>query len=474
MMYFLVLSIVQAEPSVVFIGNSYTQFNSLPNHVQAMSQELTGWSAIETVSLTGGGLTLSDHASRMTDEGSTWQETFAEAHDWFVFQDQSQIPGFPQSESYWQDSLAGLQEMHSQVNAVEGLSMLMLTWGRRDGDPQNPALYQDFTAMQERLNEGYLAYATQAGTVDNPIYIAPVGPVFAYVHEADSVLFSRLYGGDGSHPSQLGTTVASLAMMASLTGRSVREADHGLEDVDAPLLIEAVENVVLEMAVEDYPLPWVWTMIPEDGQVVHETMRPLLRIQSDQSVDLDIVDGRVWLESGRLEGRVSVSPNSEFRIAGGVHTGSIEGSVSVDSGQLRLTEVTGNVVQTGGEVWLDQFETEIVGEATLTLLQLHPDLEEASLQTGGMNVDNLELGEGLSWAEGLNNSIYLVRVPNEADTAEPEPSTEPSTEPENESDEDDEDDAISIEKETGCANVGLLMLLPLWMVMRQRKTSVLQ
>jgi len=207
-------------------------------------------------------------------------------------------------------------------------------------------------------------------------------------------------------------------------------------------------------------------MIPEDGQIVHETMRPLLIIDNDHSADIDIVDGRVWLESGRLEGRISVSPESEFRIDGGEQVGLVDGSVSLNAGTLRLTEVTGDVVQTGGEIWLDQVETEIAGEATLTLLQLHPDLEEASLQTGGMNVDDLEVGEGLSWTEGLNNSINLVRVPDDADTADPEPSTEPSTEF---GDESDEEPAISIEKkETGCATVGFFLLVPLWFVSRQR------
>jgi hypothetical protein len=232
-----------------------------------------------------------------------------------------------------------------------------------------------------------------------------------------------------------------------------------LEDADASILIEAVENVVLENAVETYPLPWVWTMVPEDGQIVHETMRPLLIINSAQSVDMDIdiVDGRVWLESGRLEGRVSVSPESEFRIDGGDQVGLVDGSVRLNTGTLRLTEVTGDVVQTGGEIWLDQGETEIAGEATLTLLQLHPDLEEAFLQTGGMNIDDLEVGEGLSWTEGLNNSIYLVRIPDSSDTAEP--STEFG----------DEEDAISIDiKETGCANAGFFLLVPLWLVIRQR------
>ena len=92
------------------------------------------------------------------------------------------------------------------------------------------------------------------------------------------------------------------------------------------------------------------------------------------------------------------------------------------SGRLRLTEVTGDVLQTGGEVWLDAPEVTIGGYATLTLLELHPDLDESILYTGGMDVSNLELGDGLVWAEGLSNSIHLVRMSDEQeDTAEPIP-----------------------------------------------------
>ena len=190
-----------------------------------------------------------NHAARMNDQGSAWQETFARTHDWFVFQDQSQIPGFPESETYWQNSLAGLQEMHARVADLGGESMLMLTWGRRDGDVQNPVLYEDFSTMQGRLNEGYLSYASQAGSIEHPIYVAPVGPVFAYVHDNYNNEFAGLYANDGSHPSQLGSTVASLAMVASLTGREINALDVGLAEEVATWVNEAVHSTVLEAAV---------------------------------------------------------------------------------------------------------------------------------------------------------------------------------------------------------------------------------
>ena len=176
MLYSLLL-LAHAEQSFVFVGNSYTQYNALPTQVEmTLETSMRGWATVNVTSLTSGGMTLANHATRMSDEGSAWQQAFSREQDWFVFQDQSQIPGFPESEVYWQNSLIGLQQMHDQVSALGGQSMLMLTWGRRDGDVQNPVLYEDFLTMQERLNEGYLSYASQAGSVENPIYVAPVGP----------------------------------------------------------------------------------------------------------------------------------------------------------------------------------------------------------------------------------------------------------------------------------------------------------
>ena len=454
-MWLLIASVAFASPSLVFVGNSYTQYNALPNQVQAHSQALKGWEDTEVTSLTGGGMNFADHANRMNNVGSSWADTFNAPHDWFVFQDQSQIPGFPESEVYWQNSLSGLQSMHAQVSTVGGQSILMLTWGRRDGDPQNTILYEDFTAMQERLNEGYLSYAEQAGSMDNPIYVAPVGPTFAHIHDSDSDLFAQLYDNDGSHPSQIGSVLASMAMVSSLTGRSPQTVSSSLDADTQTILVEAVDSVVLNAAVGTYPLPWVWTVLPEDGQIVDEMFRPLLRIRADQTQDLTVVDGRLWIENGRMLGNVTVEEGSELRIDGGAQVGTVDGSLILVSGRLRLTEVTGDVLQTGGEVWLDQEETFIGGTATLTMLQLPVDLEQATLQAGALDTSNLEVGEGLEWTLNADNVLELSRQAEE-DTAEP--SAESSTE-----------DTGQDKETTGCGSVGILWLYPLWLMRRKRE-----
>ena len=457
------IGLAMAEPSVVFVGNSYIQSNNLPGLVEGFAQDLVDWEEVETHSLTAGGLTLSDHAQRVNDPNSTWAQTFQEAHDLFVFQDQSQIPGFPQTETYWQDSLDGLMALHELVSVQDAQSMLMLTWGRRDGDAQNPVLYSDFLTMQERLNEGYLAYASIAETATNPIYVAPVGPVFAKIFETDQAIFSSLYNGDGSHPSLVGSTVASLALVSSITGRSTPTEQINLTENVALIVQDAVEQVVLYDAVGTYPMPWLWFQIPDDGQIKSEGIRPLLRIRTDQERDLNVVDGRLWLEAGRLVGTTTVDQHSEFRIVGGSQVGPVNGNIELVEGRLRLTQVTGDVVQTGGEIWLDSAEATIDGHATLTYIELRSDLDEAYLYTEGMNIQQLEVGEGLVWSEGLNNTIHVVRLIEDSEPTTPEygNTNEESVDESNEKD------------PMGCATTGRdnhlvgLLLLPLWIIIRR-------
>jgi hypothetical protein len=448
MMLFFGLTAALAEPSVVFVGNSYVQSNNLPRLVEGVATSIDGWTDVTTVSLTAGGLTLADHAERMNDANSTWSEAFSDAHDWFIFQDQSQIPGFPQTEVYWQDSLNGLRVMHEQVTAQTARSMLMLTWGRRDGDPQNSVLYGDFLAMQERLNDGYLAYASLASTVDNPIYVAPVGPVFAHIYDHDRTIFSDLYSGDGSHPSVLGSTVASMALVSSLTGRRLTSEQMDLSTDVADVLQNAVEETVLYDAVGTYPLPWIWTEIPEDGRIEAQGMWPLLRIRADQERDLHVVDGRLWVEQGRLIGTTTVEPDSEFRIVGGSQVGPVNGNVHVLDGRLRLSEVTGDLIQTGGEIWLDISETTVTGTAQLTTLQLQADLESACLSAGTLDVTGLTETDGLTWTLDGDSTICVLRA--DVDSADPVDTGDQSAE-----------EPATSKEETGCASgLGLILLFP--------------
>lgn len=233
----LLLSVAQAaDQAVLFIGNSYTQYNAPNsidgNYAQLVAEGMPAWE-IDSRRYTRGGYTLSMHLSDaegdselhdfLTDDGSfSW--------DIVVLQDQSQIPGFPQTQTEWgqsRDAAVGLSGLITDAGAEPKLFM---TWGYRDGDSTNFARFPDYPTMQRLLADGYGAYGHAIGAAGHMVEVVPVGMAWQHIYDAHTAvgedplesgaLFSRLYSGDGSHPSVLGSYLASLVFYASFTGQS--------------------------------------------------------------------------------------------------------------------------------------------------------------------------------------------------------------------------------------------------------------
>lgn len=251
---------------VVLVGNSYTAGlpAALNGVFDAASQRVT------TTRLASGGLTLADHAARAADPSTPWHTALvAEAADreWVVLQDQSQVPGFPATEPMWQASRDGAVALDQLVRDANAETLFFLTWGRRAGDPMNDWMYPDFATMQERLTSGYQAYAAATATADRPVWIAPVGPAFAVIHDrvaSDGLTptdagndFHGLYSGDGSHPSPTGTLLTAYVFFASITGESPvgLEAPAGIDAELADRLQSAAASVVFDPA-DEFDFPW--------------------------------------------------------------------------------------------------------------------------------------------------------------------------------------------------------------------------
>ncbi|MCK5253862.1 MAG: right-handed parallel beta-helix repeat-containing protein, partial [Thermoplasmata archaeon] len=131
---------------VLMMGNSYTNANSLDRILEGLMGNIIP--NADAQRLTSGGLRLSDHASRAQTPGHTWNTTLNGGTNWdtLVLQDQSQIPGFPTTNQYWKASMAGARVLDGMIEEAGADTMLMMTWGRRDGDASNPTLYPNFTA----------------------------------------------------------------------------------------------------------------------------------------------------------------------------------------------------------------------------------------------------------------------------------------------------------------------------------------
>jgi hypothetical protein len=378
------LTLVYADPSdLVFVGNSYTNFNNLPQQVETFLEAMPGWNTMTTTKLTGGGMTLADHAQRYVD-GSSWTSTIDNPHGWTILQDQSQIPGFPNTSSYWTDSRDGLIQLAQASTAAGAKNMLFLTWGYRNGDQNhNPQRYSDYETMQNRITDGYLNYASETETATGTtVYIAPIGELYRYVHTEDFSTFESLYNSDGSHPSQLGTKFIALGYTAALSGRSIDSLSIDMETQQFNLFRDAIDTVVLGSE-ERFSYPWDWTSVPSDGILTDSYYRPRLRLRADHNGDLILQDARLWIESGRLQGNITLDDSSVLRIDGGTLAGSIEGSVTLNDGVLELEYIGGDLTQNAGSVLCIQEEISIDGNVILAFVDLHSDIDHSTLTTTG-------------------------------------------------------------------------------------------
>ncbi len=288
----LALALSARAGDLLHVGNSYTFFNDLELRTRALLSEMAPaeWSDGRTQRLADGGLRFTDHVSRTAQAGSAWEASLAgtDTWDWVILQEQSQIPGFPQRQAEFQDSLAAAGTLDDLVEARGAQTMFLLTWGRRDGDSGNAARFPDFSTMEGYLEEGYAAYRDATSTSARPTWIAPAGPAFARIHAAEIARgvdpraaesrFARLYVEDGSHPSPLGTYLVACVVAGAITGETVlgRAPSPGVSSEDAAWLQEAAEATVHDGAMP-YTYPWTSaqdTGTPEDTATPDDTAGP--------------------------------------------------------------------------------------------------------------------------------------------------------------------------------------------------------
>jgi len=244
---FLPLSAKAAPQRVLFVGNSYTAFSG-PDSLEVSYHKIHMERHPEDVEAvfkkhTVGGATLAMHLE--SAQTGPLKDLLAEGWDIVVLQDQSQIPGFPKSNSQWRDSRDAAVELAALAEAAGAETRLFMTWGRRSGDQHNAERYPDYSTMQDLLAKGYDAYAQAIEDAGHAVEVVPVGEVWRSIHDgivasgADPLesgsLFWRLYLNDGSHPSNLGTYLAASAFYASLTGENpvgLQWAHEGISDED--------------------------------------------------------------------------------------------------------------------------------------------------------------------------------------------------------------------------------------------------
>lgn len=245
---------------VLFVGNSYTFVHDL----DVLTREALagdGDSGL-TVRLAEGGLRWIDHVNRAEALGTAWERALVDPTSgwtWGILQEQSQIPGFPEGNAELVASREAARTLDGWLEDRGADTVLLMTWGRRDGDPDNPDLYPDFATMQERLAAGTQATADALSTVERPVRVAPAGLAFAVVHDREPETFPLLYGPDGSHPSLAGEWLAAAVLYGTLTG-------HDPTGLAAPVGVSPELWTILTTAARDVTWEPPETTIPTDPE----------------------------------------------------------------------------------------------------------------------------------------------------------------------------------------------------------------
>ncbi|MBL0315802.1 MAG: hypothetical protein IPP69_08490 [Flavobacteriales bacterium] len=193
---------------VLFLGNSYTAVNDLPDLVAQVAAG-KGKTLIHSAN-TPGGYSYEQHAQNATTLDLIHQGNW----DYVVMQEQSQIPVIPYFFEYV--FLPGGQALADSIRAYNPCAQLVLylTWGRQYGGMQCDQSgtycsedFVDFGHMQDSLTASYLSLSQ--------IIQAKVAPCGEAWRDVMAQTNEVLHSGDASHPNYSGSYIAACTMYAT-------------------------------------------------------------------------------------------------------------------------------------------------------------------------------------------------------------------------------------------------------------------
>lgn len=192
---------------VLFLGNSYTSANNVPNMVSEIALSLGD--TVNYDSSTPGGCTLQGH----TTNTNSMNKINAQDWDFVVIQAQSQEPSFPPSQVAAQ-TYPYAAELVDAIAANDSCTepVFFMTWGRKNGDAANATGYPilgTYEGMQSRLRDSYL----EMGYTYNAT-VVPVGMAWHQSINTDPNF--DLYTGDESHPNMAGSYLAACTFYSTL------------------------------------------------------------------------------------------------------------------------------------------------------------------------------------------------------------------------------------------------------------------
>ncbi len=193
------------EVNILFIGNSFTYYNNMPNMVEQMG--LTNGYNVNVESITNGGYQLIQY---MTAGTTATQEVLdkLDERDWdyVVLQEHSNKPDTNKTEF-----LYSVQELNQLITSKGAQTILYSTWSYRDGSAKLASTGYTYTEFYNSLTNAYKEAAETYGTLR-----APVGTAFYNLTMEQSSI--NLIKSDDFHPNTAGSYVAAFTFYSMIFG----------------------------------------------------------------------------------------------------------------------------------------------------------------------------------------------------------------------------------------------------------------
>lgn len=223
---------------VLFIGNSYTYYHTMPQTVRRIAADIGR--PIAFAQFTPGGQRLSGHL-----QNTKLLDTIRRAKwDFIVLQEQSELPSLT-FDVIDTETFAPMRTLDSLIHVANPATkvVLYMTWGRRNGNGRTAGRYPitaTYSGMQSTLIANYIDMAYRLDA-----WCAPVGIAWQRVRAEKPKL--ELYEADHTHPSAVGSYLIANVFVSLLTGQPYTTTEHeGLKPKTAEYLQRVAQESVFE------------------------------------------------------------------------------------------------------------------------------------------------------------------------------------------------------------------------------------
>ena len=223
---------------VLFLGNSFTYINDLPEIINEVANSMGD--TLDYDSNTPGNYTFQEHSKNNESLSKIMEGNW----DFVVLQG-SQLPSFPINQVEV-EVFPYVHYLDSVINVYNicGETMFYMTWGKKNGDASNCIIWPPvctYEGMDDLIQDRYMMMA-----VSNKAVVSPVGAVWRYIREHYPSI--ELYVEDEIHPSKAGSYAAACCFYAAIfrNDPSLIPYDYTLSPEVAGQIKTAVKRVMYD------------------------------------------------------------------------------------------------------------------------------------------------------------------------------------------------------------------------------------